>query len=578
MNPDNQIGPETKNQKIKPTPMGWKLATFRSRFWLWTWIGWSLHSIMPLLSGWLLKLIFDRLSQARPILNLVVALGIAETAGILVFAVAVYFVVRWWVASVTLLRTNMLNAQTVAGGPDAATLPSSPAEATSRFSEDADSATIWADSWVDATANGLFGVGAVVIMATINPVAALVALGPLAVVGFAVHKLTPMLYAARSADRVAASRLASLLGELFAGQLAFNLAGKEESAIKQIDESLAKRHRTAVRDSVITNAVESFASSTNDVIIGVTLLVLVPLARSGQLSVGDLALFAAYASRLGLVPRYVARVLSARQRAIVSFERMGQLVATGNPGNLVAYHPVTIEPNDVMLTRDPDPARTPLQRLEIRGLTALHPNSGVGVFDIDLTIDRGEFVVVTGPLGGGKTTLLRALAGLMGSEQGEVRWNGELLEDHAAWFVPPNAAYMGQVPNLFSETISSNITLGRPTGNLDHAIELASLTPDLDDMVDGLNTVVGSRGFRLSGGQSQRVAAARCLITNPELLLVDDLSSALDVATEHELWTKLAARRVTIVAVTQREMLLKRADQVITMQQGRVVCVERRQR
>jgi ATP-binding cassette subfamily B protein len=102
-------------------------------------------------------------------------------------------------------------------------------------------------------------------------------------------------------------------------------------------------------------------------------------------------------------------------------------------------------------------------------------------------------------------------------------------------------------------------------------LELTTLGQDLSEMPEGIDTMVGARGLRLSGGQAQRVATARALLTHPELLVVDDLSSALDVTTERELWDRLDdIGSTTVIAVSQRQLAIDRADQVITMSGGRI--------
>jgi len=180
--------------------------------------------------------------------------------------------------------------------------------------------------------------------------------------------------------------------------------------------------------------------------------------------------------------------------------------------------------------------------------------------------------VVTGKIGSGKSTLVRALLGLVPA-QGEVYWNGELVEDRASFFVPPRSAYTAQVPRLFSESLADNITLGQhgATERLSDAVKLAVLDPDLERMEKGIDTMVGARGVKLSGGQVQRSAAARMLATEAELLVFDDLSSALDLHTETELWSRLLRRReVTCIVVSHRRAALERADQILLMDRGRV--------
>ena len=149
-------------------------------------------------------------------------------------------------------------------------------------------------------------------------------------------------------------------------------------------------------------------------------------------------------------------------------------------------------------------------------------------------MQRGDFVVVTGRVGSGKSTLVRMLSGLLNPDSGEICWNGQPVHDPAAFFRPPRSAYTAQVPRLFSEPLRDNILLGLPEDQVDlpGAIDASVLEPDVAELEKGLDTLVGPRGVRLSGGQVQRAAAARMFVRDPELLVFDDLSSALDVETE----------------------------------------------
>jgi ATP-binding cassette subfamily B protein len=189
-------------------------------------------------------------------------------------------------------------------------------------------------------------------------------------------------------------------------------------------------------------------------------------------------------------------------------------------------------------------------------------------------------------VGAGKTTLLRVLLGLLPRDGGEIRWNGRVVAEPATFLVPPRAAYTPQVPRLFSESLRDNILMGLPErdGRLERALRAAALERDLAgpgagppppdlrrELERGLETMVGPRGVRLSGGQLQRAAAARMFVREPELLVVDDLSSALDVETERELWERLAARPdLTCLAVSHRRPALRRADQIVVLVDGRV--------
>src|SRR5690606_3919895 len=130
--------------------------------------------------------------------------------------------------------------------------------------------------------------------------------------------------------------------------------------------------------------------------------------------------------------------------------------------------------------------------------------------------------------------------------------------------VPPNAAFLPQVPQLISDSVVDNVALGpTPRTLVDEALRVAEIADDVAAMPAGGDTLIGPRGLRLSGGQRQRLATARALVHAPELVVLDDLSSAVDVETELRLWDNLAAAGLTVIAVSHRAVAFERADQVI---------------
>ena len=180
---------------------------------------------------------------------------------------------------------------------------------------------------------------------------------------------------------------------------------------------------------------------------------------------------------------------------------------------------------------------------------------------------------------------MRVLLGLLPKDGGEIYWNGEQVGDPSLFFKPPLSAYTAQVPRLFSDTLRNNILLGMPASEaeLQEAIAMAVMEADLEAMPAGLETVVGPRGIRLSGGQVQRAAAARMFVRKPELFVFDDLSSALDVETEQMLWQRLFEQRqeregaqgqergqATCLVVSHRHAALRRADTIIVLKDGKI--------
>jgi ATP-binding cassette subfamily B protein len=295
--------------------------------------------------------------------------------------------------------------------------------------------------------------------------------------------------------------------------------------------------------------------------------------RDGSMTVGDFALFVSYLSIIADFISGLGQFLATYQQTGVAFARMGVLLGNAASSTLVA--PASLH------LRGPLPAVPPLTRhatdrltrVEAHGLTYRHPQSGRGIAEVDLCLPRGSLTVVTGRVGAGKTTLLRTLLGLLPSEAGEVRWNGKIVDDPASFMTPPRAAYTAQAPRLFSETLKQNILLGLPDtpATLAAAVRGAVLERDIQALEEGMETPVGTRGVKLSGGQAQRTAAARMLARRAELLVIDDLSSALDVETERVLWERLlSSGDVTCLAVSHHRAALRRATHIIVLKEGHI--------
>jgi len=269
----------------------------------------------------------------------------------------------------------------------------------------------------------------------------------------------------------------------------------------------------------------------------------------------------------------IGRMLARYKQTGVAKERILKLMSGADPFTLVEHGPI-YEKGD--LPPVVSPTRTENDRLrlfEASGLCYRYPGSNNGIEDIRLSIPAGSFTVVTGKIGSGKSTLLRVLLGLLRKDAGEIRWNDAVIEQPDVFLIPPRCAFTPQDPRLFSESLRANILLGMEdsSGDLEAAIRYAVLEEDVETLEDGLETLIGPRGVKLSGGQLQRAAAARMFAKNPEILVFDDLSSALDVETEQLLWERLFKREdTTCLVVSHRRAALQRADYTIVMKEGRI--------
>ncbi|WP_020574098.1 ABC transporter ATP-binding protein [Actinopolymorpha alba] len=562
-----------------------RLARFDLRSYVAGGLLWAAFLVVPLLTGLVLKALFDQLSGHREatldasLWLCAIFVAIEATRGaILWLALTVW--PRWWNSVATTLRANALSSILTARGPAATRLPHSSGEAVSRFRDDVHDVAMLTDNAVDLFGAVIFGASAFVIMSTIDPVITLVLVLPLSVVLVLSRVLSDVIRRIHSRARQLGAAVTAFIGETFSGVLAIKTAGAEEAVLERLREHNRRRRQAAVKDRLAMDLLDTATGATVELSIGLVLLLAAPAMRRGDFTVGDLALFTSYIGWLTALPRIVGRMLYRVPQAAVATERLTRLMAEHESADHLSRRTGVWFDGDPPPVLEEIPARDdPLKVIEARGLTVRHGDSERGLEAADLRIERGSFTVVTGAVGAGKTTLVRAFLGLLPVESGTVSWNDERIDDPGTFLVPDRAAYAGQVPRLFSESLRENLLMGWPVDDpaLDRALELAALEQDLAEMPEGLDTVVGPRGVRLSGGQVQRATAARALVRSPELLVVDDLSSALDVETEQLLWDRIADAAkdgrgpATLLVVSHRRAALERADQIVVLDRGRVV-------
>jgi ATP-binding cassette subfamily B protein len=559
---------------VNPMLLLWRLICFSPRYFLLT-VAYAvlLFFVLPIPIGLASQAFFDGLAGQPAGLNVwsAVALMISLQA---VWVLADPVMRNPWNAlqqkSRVLLQRNLMDG--VLRGYGRSGLPYSVGETISRFRDEPETIADGLDATCDLIGRSVFAVAAVVLMWRINATMTIVVCIPLAVSAWWTEVLGTRTMAYRAASHAATSRLTGFLGELLGAHLAVTVGGAAPNAVARLNELGEARRKMAVRDSVFDVLLDSLSLNLGHLGAGLVLLIGAQAVADGSFSVGDFALFVVYLDQLVWYPAEIGRLISDLKRIKVAHERMHAVIPEEPATALVTHAPVYLD--GTIYAQAVEVARERLERLEVRGLGFAHARGGVGVSDISFTIERGSFTVITGRIGAGKTTLLHVLLGLLPRQSGEILWNGRLVDDPSLFFVPPRSAYTPQVPRLFGASLSENVLLGRPQSNarLERAIQAAVLEADVLTFERGLETLVGPRGIKLSGGQVQRVAAARMFVTEAELLVMDDLSSALDADTEAELWARVFARgrEVTCLVVSHRPAALARADQVLHLENGRL--------
>ncbi|OME94915.1 MULTISPECIES: ABC transporter ATP-binding protein [Paenibacillus] len=587
----------------------WRLILYRPGLYLINLLAWSLIHMAPLIPGLLTKAFFDHLegTYAFPygvwaIAVLLIGAALARIALIFGgFMTDVHF--RFRIS--TLLRRNMLSH--VMKEPGARAIPCSPGEAISNFRDDVDQAEE-ATSWsVDTLGLIGFVIIASWILISIDLQLTILVFVPLILVVTAAQIATARIQKYRAASRESTAKVTGAISEMFANVQAIQVAGAEKRVVERFVSLSEKRRQSMVKDKLLTETLSSVFTNSVNLGTGLILVLASLKMRNGDFTVGDLSLFVYYLTFVTQLISNVGNFMTYYKQMGVSFQRI-QSMLQGAPASLLTAanyigigkvkskqntekgaNPHHRAQKDLLTNGGYNPSAIsaaedgvetayieapPLSLLEAQGLSYQYPETGRGISNINLTLKRGTFTVVTGMIGSGKTTLVRTLLGLLPAEKGEIRWNGERITEPADFFIPPQSAYTAQIPRLYSDKLRNNILLGiiEEPGSLDRALHAAVMEEDIKHLQHGLETMVGPRGVKLSGGQAQRTAAARVLVRDAELYVFDDLSSALDVETERKLWERLFSERggATCLVVSHRKAALHHADHIIVLNGGEI--------
>lgn len=571
----------TSNDLNIPALPAWKVVLELIRFRTWLWII-DLVSVTLVRFCWqvapalIMKAFFDMLTgEAQLTFGIwaIVAFLVALVFGRLTATYGFYYAdVPIFADMGTLLRKNLLTH--ILKRPGASQLPDSAGEAISRFKNDVQELPLFVILVNDVMVGIAIIFYSIYLMAQISPSVTLMALIPLIIVGIVANIATKRIEHYRSASRQAAGKVTGFIGEFFGAVQAVKIATAERNIISHFHGINDERRKLTVRDKLFDEVLRSLYRNTSTLSTGVILLLVAQSMRTGNFTLGDFSLFVYLLQSMGDLTTLGGELWARYKQMDVSVKRMYRLMENAPLDALVQHAKIDLDHELPEVTYATKTASDRLNELVADHLTFHYPNSVNGIEGISLKVKRGSLTVVTGRIGSGKTTLLRTLLGLLPADSGEVHWNGQVITDAGNFFIPPHVAYTAQVPRLFSNTLRNNILLGlnKSDDDIYKATKLAVMDRDLEILDDDLETMVGSRGVKLSGGQAQRTAAARMFIREPELVVFDDLSSALDVETEKQLWERIfeSGNELTCLVVSHRRPLLRRADHIIVMKDGKV--------
>jgi subfamily B ATP-binding cassette protein HlyB/CyaB len=283
------------------------------------------------------------------------------------------------------------------------------------------------------------------------------------------------------------------------------------------------------------------------------------MVMSGALTVGQLVAFSMIVGRLMMPMQRLIQLWQEFQPVRVSVGRLGELLNMPGEANVEIPQP-----------------RSLTGHLEFRNICFRHrPDDDWVLDDVCLTINPGEVVGIVGPSGSGKSTVARLLQGLHAPEQGKILVDGIDSRQFGLAWLRRRIAVVAQDAVLFNRSIRGNVTLARPDADdaqVWSALDLAGAADFVRRLPSGIETVLGEGGSTLSGGERQRLAIARALITEPDVLVFDEATSAVDFEAEERLQANMAriAEDRTVVVIAHRLSALRTVDRIVTLREGRV--------
>ncbi len=303
-------------------------------------------------------------------------------------------------------------------------------------------------------------------------------------------------------------------------------------------------------------------------------------AVDGALSVGTVVALAAYLIRLYAPLTALSNVQIDVMTALVSFDRVFEvldlppMIAEKPDARPIPPGPARIEFDHVDF-RYPQAEEVSLASLESVAVLDTTVSRQV-LFDVSFTAEPGQLVALVGPSGAGKTTISQLLPRLYDVQSGSIRINGLDVRDAAFSSLSDTIGVVTQDAHLFHETIRENLLFAKPgatDAELEAALAGAQIATMVSNLPDGVDTVVGDRGYRLSGGEKQRLAIARILLKAPEVVVLDEATAHLDseseAAVQKALATALEGR--TSLVIAHRLSTVREADVILVLDHGRIV-------
>ena len=286
------------------------------------------------------------------------------------------------------------------------------------------------------------------------------------------------------------------------------------------------------------------------------------IMNSGEISVGQFVTFLLISTRMTMPLFILGLLMNQLQRGEAAARRVFALID---------LEPSIIDSEEAKNLDDP------IASISFDGVTFAYPGTSVNVLNnVSFNVESGGFLGIMGHTGAGKSTILKLVEKFYQPQSGAVKINGKEISDYTIKSVRSRFGFVSQDPFLFFGSIKENVAYAREVSDEEvvSALKTAGAWEFVSEFEDGMDSMVGDRGVRLSGGQRARISLARALLMNPDVLILDEASAALDAETEKRIQESLfngnGGDRLTI-AVAHRLATIRNADEIISMVDGVIV-------
>lgn len=397
-------------------------------------------------------------------------------------------------------------------------------------------------------------------MLSINAYLSIFVLLPLPILAFLIYKVSAIINEKSESISVSLSNLTSLAQEFFSGIRVVKAFAIDKQSQQEFDAASA----VYKQKNINLAKVEAYFAPLMLLLIGLSTLMVIFIGgkevQEGNFTTGNIAEFIYYVNMLTWPVASLGWAVSLVQRASASQKRINQFLNDNNniefPTQPIVEEIENITFNNVSFTYED----TKIEALK----------------NINLQINKGKRVAIVGRTASGKSSLIELLCRNYDVTEGAILINGKNINDINLIKYRDLLSYTPQDVFLFSDTIENNILFGNtnaPKDEVEHFAKVACVHDDIMDFPQKYQTVIGERGVTLSGGQKQRISIARCLIKNPQMIILDDCLSAVDANTEKQILANLdnEFKNKTVVFVTHRIFAIMNFDEIVVLDDGKII-------